>query len=123
MSESTSQQAVVNWFRMARHQLGVPDSRLLFSIPNGGYFGKDRRAASISCARLKAEGLLPGAPDLILAVSRNGYHGLFIEMKNGKGRTSTEQTEVALLLIKQGYACVTAHSTDEAMSIISGYCA
>ena len=122
MSESTSQQAVIQWFGYACHQLGVPDARLLYAIPNGAFYGNDRRASIIRSARMKREGLLPGVPDLFLAVARNHYHGLYVEMKKGKGRTSPAQVEVHTMLIKQGYACATAHSTDEAMSIISGYC-
>jgi hypothetical protein len=121
MSESTSQQAVVTWFRFAKHELRVDEAQLLFSIPNGSYGGKNRMAAMVSASRMKSEGLLPGAPDLFLAVARNGYHGMFIEMKTPTGRLTPEQRAVALMLSKAGYFVGLATSSEEAIQAITRY--
>lgn len=121
MSESTTQQAVVKWFRFAKFELRVEDARLLFSIPNGSFRGKDRVAAAMNAQRLKVEGMLPGAPDLFLAVARNGYHGLFLEIKSEGKNLEPEQRQVALLLSKAGYFVGMARSSEEAIQVITRY--
>ena len=73
---------------------------LIFAIPNGG------KRNLITAMKMKAEGVLAGIPDLMVAASRNGYHGLFIEMKNGKvGRVTEHQTEAMKRLEAEGYKC------------------
>ncbi|SMF96058.1 VRR-NUC domain-containing protein [Methylomagnum ishizawai] len=71
--EHREQAALFEWAELnkARH----PDLRLLLAIPNGG----DRHPAV--AARLRAEGVRPGVPDLCLPVPRGGFHGLWIELK------------------------------------------
>ena len=41
--------------------------------------------------------MLSGVPDLFLPVPRNNFHGLYIEMKNEKGRVSVSQSRFYLL--------------------------
>ncbi len=53
----------------------LPELALLFAVPNGGH----RHPAT--GAKLKAEGVKPGVPDLWLPVPRNLFHGLVIELK------------------------------------------
>jgi len=77
-SETDEQVGFVNWFR-AR----FPGVRI-FAIPNGGH-----RAIS-TAKRLKAEGVLPGVPDLQVPAWR-----LWIEMKREKGgKLSEDQVEM-----------------------------
>ena len=83
-SESDEQIALFDWARVMTSQ--IPELRLLFHIPNGGYRNK------ITAARMAREGVKAGVPDLFLPVSRYGKHGLFIEMKRKKGgRVRDEQ--------------------------------
>jgi hypothetical protein len=54
---------------------------------------------------MKREGVLAGAPDLLVAEPRNGNHGLFVEMKRQDGgRTSKDQLIVHASLMERGYA-------------------
>lgn len=111
-SEHDLQVACVNWFRLSYREY----ADLLIAIPNGGYRAK-------STARyMKAEGQKAGVPDLFLAVPRGEYHGLWIEMKNGKaGRVSDNQTEMMTLLNAQGYLCKICRSFDDFESVIDEY--
>jgi hypothetical protein len=111
-SEHDLQVICVRWFRVKFRAY----EKLLFAIPNGGYRLKT------TARMMRAEGELPGVPDIQLAVPRNGYHGLFIEMKNGKaGRLSDHQKEMIALLEEQGYACAVCHTLDEFMTTVEEY--
>lgn len=78
--EASLQRACVRWFNLAHHDL----YGLLYSSLNGIH----TTAAQAQMA--KAEGMIAGVADLTLSVARHGYHGLFIEMKNGKAGTQSE---------------------------------
>lgn len=98
-SESVTQQQIMEWtdFRRGKH----PELELLFHIPNGGMRNK------AVAGQLKAEGVKAGVPDLFLPVPRGGYHGLFIELKVGKNKTTAHQDWWLGHLTTQGYfACV-----------------
>ena len=97
-------------------QCHVPELGLLFAIPNGGKRG------IATAARLKLEGVKPGVPDLMLPVARQGFHGLFIEMKRTKGSSvSREQKTFATALQQQRYRVEVAKGFLEARQIIIDY--
>jgi len=113
-TEHQEQKAVVEWALW--HELQHPELKMLFAIPNGTYKSK---AAS---GMFKAEGLKKGVPDLMLAVARKGYHGLFIEMKRLKGGVvSKEQVWWLNALSEQGYRVATCRGYDQAINIIKDY--
>ncbi len=76
----------------------MPALALIFAIPNGG------RRDAVTGARLKAEGVRAGVPDLFLPVARRGFHGLFIELKAPGGAASLEQHGWIARLRQAGYA-------------------
>jgi hypothetical protein len=86
-----------------------PVARRIFAIPNGGLRTK------IQGAILKAEGVRPGIPDLMLPVARGGAYGLFVEMKWGDGRTSQDQARRIDELVQEGYACLVAWGASAAI--------
>ena len=51
----------------------------------------------------KAAGMLPGFADMVLLMPRNGYHGLFIELKCVGGRQSPAQKTFEANVTEQGY--------------------
>lgn len=107
MSEHEEQALFVRWARRTFPEV------VLASFPNGFYAGgRGNTAAHI--AKLKAEGLLPGMPDLIFCVPSNGYHALFLEFKIGKNEPSEQQAEVKRMLEKMGYKVVVVYSSEEA---------
>ncbi|TQF00200.1 MAG: hypothetical protein FKY71_04640 [Spiribacter salinus] len=81
--EHDEQRSLIAWARMA--QAKRPELALLHAIPNGGHRNR------VAAARIKAEGAARGVPDLCLPVPRGERHGLYIELKAGKGRPSREQ--------------------------------
>lgn len=90
--------------------------QLLFAVPNGG------QRNVIVAARMKAEGVRAGVPDLFLAVPAFGYNGLFIELKKPKGgRVSDSQTEFISELSEQGYRVTVCHGFIEAKQAIENY--
>lgn len=85
-TESVEQQRLMQWARMESGKW--PELALLYHVPNEG---KRSRTAG---ARMKAEGLKKGVPDLCLPVARGGCHGLYIELKREKsGKATAAQIE------------------------------
>lgn len=100
----------VRWFRLKYKNI------LLWANPLGG-----KRDAT-TAAKLKAEGAMAGLPDLTIARASKGYHGLYIEMKNGKKNNPTElQKEFMRKLNEEGYKAVVCRSFDEFVSIVTEY--
>ena len=107
MSEADEQRAVVEWCAWRR----IP----VFHIPNGG----SRHPAE--AARLKAQGVKAGVPDLCIPVARGGFHSLYIEMKAPKGRVSEKQREWLALLSEQGMRAIVCYGADSAIKAIEAY--
>ncbi len=93
---------------------GIP----VFAIPNGG--SRNKREA----ARLTAQGVKKGVPDLFIPRAAGKFHGLFIEMKREKGgRLSPDQAEWIALLRREGYAAYACPGFDNARAVIDRYLA
>lgn len=91
-------------------------NKIIYAIPNGA-------ARNIITAKhLKDEGVLSGVPDLHIPYARNGYHSLYIEMKNGKaGRLSENQFLVIEELRKEGNRVEVVRFFEEFVSAIQSY--
>ncbi len=110
-NESKLQQAAVKWFR-----LQYPHFKLnLFAIPNGG------NRSVITASILKSEGVVAGVADMMLAVPRNSFHGLFMETKHGKNDLSEKQEDFKQAVQKQGYKHTTFRTFDEFEREITAY--
>ena len=113
MSEHDEQVCLI---RMAAlHEGKHPELALLHAIPNGG-----ARHPAVA-AKLKAEGVKRGIPDLCLPVPRGDALGLYIELKAKGGRVTDAQRKMMLALRRQGYACVVAYGWEAAWKEIMGY--
>lgn len=112
-SEQDEQEAVMKW--AAHHTGRYPELELLFHIPNGGK--RDKFVAF----QLKRAGVKAGVPDLCLPVARDGYHGLFIELKYGRNTTTTKQDGWLEQLHEQGYMAVTCWGWQEAVDVLKDY--
>ena len=72
--------------------------------------------------RLKAEGVVAGVPDVFLASPRQGFHGLYIEMKRQRGGTvQATQKELITALRQAGYRVEVCKGWWEAREVIENY--
>ena len=107
MSEHHEQCAVADWLDWNHIRF--------YAIPNGG----DRNV--VVAAKLKAEGVKRGVPDLCICVKTKEYAGLYVEMKYGKNKPTAEQRDWIEHLNGAGYMAVVCYSADEAIKVIKGY--
>ena len=120
-TEHAMQVGVIQWWNLACKGYGLPRFAL-FAIPNAAILRGDQTQRAIQMNYMKAEGLRTGAPDLILAAARQGYHSLMIEMKRGKeGRVSPDQHEFHHYLRNAGYWVEVPRSAEMAISCIKTY--
>jgi hypothetical protein len=97
----------------AAHALPVLNE--LYAIPNGG-----QRHGAVA-AKLKAEGVKAGTPDLHLPVARGWFHSLYIEMKRAGGKVSPEQLDRIARLRANGNKCHVCFSWLDAVVLILEY--
>ena len=130
--ESIVQQGAVKWFN-----LQYPQYRgLLVHIPNEGRRTIkiiNGRPVCVGGAKLKAEGLVKGAADLVLFIPNKYFHGLCLETKvelfdysSGKEKKtktyqSPEQKEWQALVESQGYRYEVYRNIDEFRKIVLEY--
>lgn len=113
-TEAQEQETLFEWARMMEGK--YPELALLHAIPNGG------SRHPVEAKHLKAQGVKAGIPDIFLPVARQGYHGLYIEMKRRKGgRVSVEQKKMLMALQQQGYKAVVCEGWDWARTAIEKY--
>lgn len=91
-TEATEQSRFVAWFRATYP--GV----LIFHVPNGGARSKTEGL------KFKQMGVTPGVPDLIVAEWKT-----VIEMKEGEGRLTAEQSRVLDYFKSIGWYAFEAH--------------
>ncbi len=115
-SEHQLQAAVISWWGHVCASYGLPPFTLA-AIPNGG--ARD----AITGARLKAEGVRPGMPDLCLMAARGAYHGLYLEMKTGDNQPSEKQTQILNYLDGAGYKTAVHWDSNKAIDAIKEYLA
>ena len=115
-TEHEEQVQLVSWCMLMADRTGNREYDMIFAIPNGGARQK------ATAGKLKAEGVKPGVPDLMLPVRRGEYAGLFLEMKRRKGGTvSAEQKGWMTALTAQGYKCLVCRGADEGKAAIQNY--
>ena len=90
------------WMRQKHPELWI------FAVPNGGHRGASQGA------KLKAEGVTRGVPDLYIPALR-----LWVEMKIKGGRVAPEQRRWHEYLEGIGDRVVVAYSRDEAVQAVT----
>lgn len=87
----------------------------MYHIPNEG------KRSKIVGARLKAQGLKPGVPDVCLPTAHGGYIGLYIEMKVEPNKPNENQKEWLRKLREQGHLTAVCYNWEEAKQLIEQY--
>ena len=88
---------------------------LFIHVPNEG------KRSPMVARILKAMGLKPGFPDLLILEPKGEYHGLAIEMKVGKNKPSENQRKWIYDLMKKGYCALVCYGADDAIKTINTY--
>lgn len=70
---------------------------------------------------MKSEGVLAGVSDIMLPVARNGFHGLYIELKAKGGKLSDAQRWWLSETTKQGYMATVCFGWEHAKNVITEY--
>lgn len=113
VSEHEEQVKLINHCK--DHEEKYPELALIHAVPNGG-----ARHPAVA-AKLKAEGVKAGVPDLFLPAPRCSAHGLYIELKAKGGKVSDKQRTMMAALARQGYACIVAYGWENAWAEIESY--
>lgn len=111
--ESGQQEALFTW---AAYNAGrMPELEYLHHVPNGGKRDK------VTAMALKRQGVKAGVPDIVLPAAREGYHGLYIELKAGKNTTTKNQENWLKYLENQGYFTAVCYGWQAAAELIEKY--
>lgn len=119
MTESEIQQACFKWFRLQYPKMA--QDGIMYHIANEGI------RVGRQGWRMKREGLTKGVADICLAIPRQGYGALYIEMKRPKTYDhkatyqSPEQKAWQAACEKYGNKYVVCRSVEEFKEIIDDY--
>ena len=111
-TESQEQKSLFEWWRAYSRHMPL----VMLHIPNGG------ARNAVTGARMKAEGVMAGVPDILLAAPRQGFHGLWIELKRQKGGKVSEAQEGVIARLRQaGYRVEVCKGWTAARDAIENY--
>lgn len=120
-SEEVEQARLIKWTHKVAVRELMPALRWIHHSPNGG------KRSAFTGAQMKALGVKPGFPDLVLPVTRKDpllfgqSPGLVIEMKSATGSLSPEQKEWKAHFEDQGWVFRLARTAQEARTYICLY--
>jgi hypothetical protein len=118
--------------RESREQMNVvayvrakwPEVPIVCATRGKNLSGATKFHRMIQGARIKREGYEAGTPDLFICAARQGWNGLFIEMKDRdatKSDVGVSQLGFIARAEKQGYFCTVCFGADEAVKILDTY--
>ena len=113
-SEDTEQITVVAWAEC--HSWKYPELKWLYHVPNGGSRNK------LEAIKLKQMGVKAGVSDLHLPCARGIYHGLYIEMKYGKGQVQESQRDFLWEMQREEYYVAVCYTAQDAITVLKKYC-
>lgn len=107
--EAQEQEAFFQWASY------YPELEYMYAVPNGG------SRHPYEAKNLKKQGVKSGVPDICLPLPKGKWHGLYIEMKYGKNKTSENQKRYIDYLNSVGYLAVVCYGYQAAMRVVKGY--
>ncbi len=113
-TEHAEQVEFFKWWRRFAAVHSLP-AQLCFAIPNASKLTDGGRIWKY------AEGLTAGVSDIFLAIARDQFHGLFIEMKRRPNDVSVPQAEFQRAAFRYGYLAVTSYSCEDAIREVRDY--
>lgn len=114
-SEEVEQATLIKWSHKPAVRALMPGLKWLHHSPNGG------KRSAFTGGQMKAIGVNPGFPDLILPVRVSTAPGLVIEMKSAKGKASDAQSAWLEHFASEGWYCVICRDAHEARFAICDY--
>lgn len=106
----------VSFFHFVRLKaIGDERYRNIYAVPNWGIRSHAQREY------LHQEGMSKGVLDINIDWPSNGYHGMKIEMKHGKGKLSNAQKEWKKRYEKAGYYVVVCYDFEQACQELIAY--
>lgn len=113
--EEREQARLIKWTHTPAVRAIAPVLEFMFHCPNGG------KRDGITGGQMRALGVKPGVPDLLMPIAASGCVGLAIEMKSAIGSTTDEQEKWLDALRLNGWATHVCRSADAARAIIMAY--
>lgn len=114
-TEEIEQARVIKWSHKITVRAIMPQLKWLHHSANGG------KRSAFTGAQMKALGVKPGFPDLILPVKTSISTGLVIEMKSAKGKLSAEQSEWIDHFIENDWQIAVLRSAEDARRALCNY--
>lgn len=102
---------IVNWFSHT-----YPDLEEDFH-----HFANERKCSVFEGRKLKRMGVKKGVLDFHLAIPCNGYYGLWLELKVGKGKLTPEQINFINRKNSRGYHALAVWGFEAAKIVINEY--
>jgi len=114
-TEHEEQVALFQWAEA--HEGTMPELRLMFAVPNGGY------RPMATAAMLREEGVRAGVPDVFLMCRHQHYGALAIELKrrDHSNHATDAQRDWIERLRQYGYQAVICYGAQEAIDVIKAY--
>ena len=101
------------WLKKALHVRGLP--QVFYHVANEGQHKAYYRA------KMKAQGVLAGVPDIVLPLRSGEYPGLYLELKAGAGSPSKEQKIFLEAVAKEGYLALVVNDFDTFRECLTSY--
>lgn len=102
---------IVNWFNYQYPELA----------DDFHHFANERKCSPQQGRFFKRMGVKKGVADFFLALPYGNYHGLWIELKVGKGKLSIEQSAFLYRKNERGYLAIAVWGFDAAIEVIKNY--